>query len=78
MVKCRQLVLFLSSCYWSKFLEDALLAMVHRNVDVVFLMQVFRQVLRGVHTTMLTACTSKGEHQIGETTLHIALHMEVG
>jgi hypothetical protein len=59
-------------------LEDALLAMVHRNVDVVFLMQVFRQVLRGVHTTMLTACTPEGEHQVGETTLHITLHMEIG
>jgi hypothetical protein len=59
-------------------LENALLAMVHRNVDVVFLMQVFRQVLCGVHTTMLATRTPEGEHQVGETTLHITLHMEVG
>ena len=51
--------------------------MVYRNVDVVFLMQMFRQVLRGVDTAMLPARTSEGEHQVGETTLHITLHVEI-
>ena len=74
---------FDSSCFLclrfrNEFLKNALLAVVYRDVDVVFLMQVFRQVLRGVHTSMLAARTPEGEHQVGETTFHIALHMEVG
>lgn len=52
--------------------------MVNRNVDVVFLMQMFRQVLCRIDTAMLPARTSEGEHQVGETTFHVTLHVEVG
>ena len=36
------------------------------------------QMLSGIHTAMLTARTTETEHQGGETTLNIAIHMMIG
>ena len=73
---------FDSSCFLclrfrNEFLKNALLAVINRNVDVVFPVQVFRQVLCRIDTAMLPARTSEGEHQVGETTFHVTLHVEI-
>ena len=68
---------FLCLRFLNEFLKNALLAVVNRDVDVVFPVQVFRQVLCRIDTAMLPARTSEGEHQVGETTFHVTLHVEI-
>ena len=42
------------------------------------LVEVFGEVLGGIDATVLAAGTSEGELEVGESTLDVALHMEIG
>ena len=42
------------------------------------LMDMFCQMLRAIDGAMLSACTAKAEHQTGEATLYVTLHMGIG
>ena len=48
------------------------------NGDAVFLVEVFGEVLGTIDGAMLTTCAAEGEHQVGEPTLEITLHVRVG
>ena len=42
------------------------------------LMDMFSQMLSTIDRAMLSACTAEAEHQAGEATLYVALHMGIG
>ena len=52
--------------------------MVNAHLNAKLLVDVLGQMLGAVHAAMLSACTSKTEHQTGKTTLYVASHMGVG
>ena len=59
-------------------LRDSLLSVRYPYLDAVLVMDMFRQMLRGIYGTMLAARTAETEHQTGETSLDVTLHMVVG
>lgn len=42
------------------------------------LVQMFREVLRRVDTAMLSAGATEGEHEVGEATVDVTLHVSIG
>src|SRR3712207_1519048 len=61
-----------------KHLLDLLFPMTNTHFHAEFLMNMLCQMLRAVHTAVLTAGTSEGKHQAREASLHIAGHVMVG
>ena len=57
---------------------NALLAMRKVDADAIFLMQMFGEVLGAIDGTVLAACATKGEHEVCEATLEVALYMGIG
>ena len=46
--------------------------------DAKFLVQMVGQVFGTIYRAVLSACTSEGEHQVGESAFEVALHMGIG
>jgi hypothetical protein len=59
-------------------LSDALLAVTNAHFDAKLLVNEFGQVLGRVDAAVLAAGATKGEHQVGETTLNVSCHMRFG
>ena len=57
---------------------DVLFAVANAHLHTIFVVDIFRQVLRSVDGTMLSAGASEGEHQRRESALYVALHMGIG
>ena len=45
--------------------------------DAIFVVDVVCQVFCAVDTPVLAACTAEGEHEVGKTTLNVALYVHV-
>lgn len=52
--------------------------MAKMDLNTEFLVDVFGQMLGAIDTSVLTARTTKGEHERGKSSVDVALHMEVG
>ena len=57
---------------------DSLFTMDYPHLHTEFLMDMFGEVLGGIHTAVLAPGATKAEHQRRETTLDIATHMCIG
>ena len=52
--------------------------MANTHLDAELSVEVLRQVLCGIHATVLPSSASEGKHQVGEPTLDVACHMGIG
>ena len=59
-------------------LLNMLFSMTYLHFYAKLLVDMFGKMLGRIHTAMLTARTTETEHQGGETTLNIAIHMMIG
>ena len=59
-------------------LFDILLAMNDMHLNAEFLIEMLGQMLGTVDATVLAAGAAEAEHQVGETTLNVALDVVVG
>ncbi len=55
-----------------------LFSMTDSHLDTELLMNMLGKMLGRIDTTVLTACTAEAEHQRGEASLNISVHMMVG
>ena len=47
------------------------------NLYTIFIMYMFCQMLGAIDASVLTACATKGEHEISKAALQVALHMRI-
>ena len=64
--------------FCSKSLVYALFAMFQHYLNTKFVVNMFRQMLCRIDTSMLSARATKREHKIGEATFHISGNMSIG
>ena len=57
---------------------NALFAMSEVDADAIFLVQMLGEVLGTIDRTVLAACATEGEHQVGKAALDVAFHVGIG